>query len=370
MVNAFFEHIKRNRIENLVYVAVWILIFTAPVMNMYVRLVNVDERQFLWDEILDMWRYTSVFLIMFLVNNTLLNEVLIRRHRTHLYLWLAGLLLAVFTAVQSLGLFVFNDTVPQLRDTILPQLPGAPVDIVSTVVAMLIISMNLGVKLFFKQERDAIELQLMERQNLEHQLAYLRYQINPHFYMNTLNNIHALIDINPEQAKATILELSRMLRYILYDANRDGVPLKREADFLRHYFRLMSVRFTSQVKTSLTVAEGMPGCRVPPLLFIIFVENAFKHGVSSSQPSFVDVSIGMEGGKVLFRCCNSKHPQRSVGEKGGIGLANVRKRLDLIFGTAYDLAIEDTESRFDVRLSIPAAPDLPQQGVAVARPGG
>ena len=355
MVNAFIEHIKRNRIENLVYVAVWILIFTAPVMNMYVRLVNIDERQFLWDEILDMWRYTSVFLVMFIINNALLNELLIRRRRTQLYLWSAGLLLVVFTAAQSLGIYVFNDTVPQLRDTILPQLPGAPVDIVSTVVALLIISMNLGVKLFFKQERDAIELQLMERQNLEHQLAYLRYQINPHFYMNTLNNIHALVDINPEMAKTNILELSRMLRYILYDANNDTVGLKREVDFLRHYFRLMGMRFTSEVKNSFRVADSLPDCKVPPLLFIIFVENAFKHGISYNGPSFVEAALGVEAGRVVFCCRNSKHKGQPQEAKGGVGLANVRKRLDLIYGGRYRLDIADGDTEFRVRLEMPVA---------------
>ena len=143
-------------------------------MNMYVRVVNVAELYFLWDEIIDMWRYTCMFLVVFIINNALLNAILIKRHDIHLYLCMAVLLLVVFTVFQSLMVYFFHDTVVQVRDSVLPQLPGASIDIVSTVVLMLLMGMNLGVKLFFKLERDSIEMQLVENQNLEHQLAYLR----------------------------------------------------------------------------------------------------------------------------------------------------------------------------------------------------
>ena len=200
-MKAFINHLKRNRIENLVYLALWIIIFTAPMMNMYVRVVNVAELYFLWDEIIDMWRYTCMFLVVFIINNALLNAILIKRHDIHLYLCMAVLLLVVFTVFQSFMVYFFHDTVVQVRDSVLPQLPGASIDIVSTVVLMLLMGMNLGVKLFFKLERDSIEMQLVENQNLVHQLAYLRYQINPHFYMNTLNNIHALARLQPSAGK-------------------------------------------------------------------------------------------------------------------------------------------------------------------------
>lgn len=360
-MKAFINHLKRNRIENLVYLALWIIIFTAPIMNMYVRVVNVAELDFLWDEVIDMWRYTCMFLVAFVINNALLNAILIKRRDIHLYLCMAVLLLVVFTAFQSFMVYFFHDAVAQVRDSVLPQLPGAPIDIVSTVVVMLLMGMNLGVKLFFKLERDSIEMQLVENQNLEHQLAYLRYQINPHFYMNTLNNIHALVDINPEKAKTTIVELSKMLRYVLYDANRESVSLKKEIEFLRHYFRLMSLRFTDDIKTSLTVPERMADCNVPPLLLIIFAENAFKHGISYSGQSFVDVSIDVVDGNVVFTCSNSKHTAKPTCEKGGVGLVNVRKRLDLLYDTNYKLEIKDSEQRFDVKLVMPVLKERPQE---------
>ena len=352
---------KRNRIENLVYLALWIIIFTAPMMNMYVRVVNVAELYFLWDEIIDMWRYTCMFLVVFIINNALLNAILIKRHDIHLYLCMAVLLLVVFTVFQSFMVYFFHDTVVQVRDSVLPQLPGASIDIVSTVVLMLLMGMNLGVKLFCKLERDSIEMQLVENQNLVHQLAYLRYQINPHFYMNTLNNIHALVDINPEKAKTTIVELSKMLRYVLYDANRESVSLKKEIEFLRHYFRLMSLRFTDDIKTSLTVPERMTDCNVPPLLLIIFAENAFKHGISYSGQSFVEVSIDVVDGNVVFTCSNSKHTAKPTYEKGGVGLVNVRKRLDLLYDTNYKLEIKDSKQRFDVKLVMPVLKERPQE---------
>lgn len=357
MINSIFAHIRRNRIENLVYLALWILIFTAPVMNMYVRVVNDDERQFMWSEIVDMWKYTSMFLVVFVVNNVMLNEVFLRRRQIRRYLCLSGGLLVVFTVWQSVSLMLFHDSMSLVRGDVLPQLPGAPVDVVSTVVVVLLMGMNLGVKLYFKYERDSIEVQLAEKQSLEHQLAYLRYQVNPHFYMNTLNNIHALVDINPEKAKTTIVELSKMMRYILYDANKSLVPLKKETEFLRNYFRLMALRYTDNVKTRLDVPSAVPQCSIPPLLFIIFVENAFKHGISysSSARSFVTASVAVCGGRVVFKCSNSRHAGKPHTERGGVGLVNVRKRLDLLYGDGYTLVIDGGADTFDVRLEIPAA---------------
>ena len=356
MINSIFAHIRRNRIENLVYLALWILIFTAPVMNMYVRVVNDDERQFRWSEIVDMWKYTSMFLIVFVANNILLNEVFLRRRQIRRYLCLAVALLVAFTVWQSVSLVLFHDTMSLVRGDVLPQLPGAPVDVVSTVVVVLLMGMNLGVKLYFKYERDSIEVQLAEKQSLEHQLAYLRYQVNPHFYMNTLNNIHALVDINPEKAKTTIVGLSKMMRYILYDANKSLVPLKKEVEFLRNYFRLMALRYTDNVKTRLDVPAVVPQCSIPPLLFIIFVENAFKHGISySSARSFVTASISADDGRVVFLCSNSRHAVQRRSEKGGVGLVNVRKRLDLLYDGGYTLDIGGGVDTFDVRLEIPVA---------------
>lgn len=117
---------------------------------------------------------------------------------------------------------------------------------------------NIGVKIFFKTEKDRMLLQQLESKNMEQQLEYLKYQITPHFFMNTLNNIHALIDINPEKAKDTLVELSKMMRYLLYEADKPLVPLQREDQFIYSYIKLMRLRFTEKSRSALNGSNRYP----------------------------------------------------------------------------------------------------------------
>ena len=212
--------------------------------------------------------------------------------------------------------------------------------------------MNLGVKLYFRQRRDQKQLALLEKQNLEQQLEYLKYQINPHFLMNTLNNIHALVDFDPEKAKSTILELSKMMRFVLYEGNKKGVPLDREIAFMQNYITLMKLRYTDKVRITVKVPESIPNNEVPPLMFITFIENAFKHGVSYRQDSFIDIEISINDGHLIFCCSNSRIPKEED-KHGGVGLANVKQRLDLIYKDRYKLDINDEPSHYTVKLNIP-----------------
>ena len=231
-------------------------------------------------------------------------------------------------------------------------------DFVSLVILIMMMGMNVGIKLYFRQRGDRKKMELLEKQNLEQQLEYLKYQINPHFFMNTLNNIHALVDIDPEKAKHTILELSKMMRFVLYEGNKQGVPLDREISFLQNYITLMKLRYTDKVRISVDLPPSLPNREVPPLMFITFVENAFKHGVSYRQESFIDITLEVEGGglkvdqKLIFTCRNSRIPKEED-KHGGVGLANVRQRLDLIYGDRYTLDIKDEPDTYTVTLTIP-----------------
>lgn len=216
--------------------------------------------------------------------------------------------------------------------------------------------MNLAVKLYFKNEEDNKQMTKMEKENLEHQLEYLKFQINPHFFMNTLNNIHALVDIAPEQAKSSIVVLSKMMRYILYEGNKKNIPLEREIECINNYVSLMKMRYTEKVQIELEepARTGLQstGDEVPPLLFITFVENAFKHGVSYLHDSYIHIRIAIEEQHIVFECANSmaEHPNQ---EKGGIGLDNVKKRLSLLYGCQHQLSINQTATDFFVRLQLP-----------------
>ena len=232
-----------------------------------------------------------------------------------------------------------------------PPLFIGQLDIISLVILILMLGMNLGIKLYVHQRRDAKKMQELEKQNLAQQLEYLKYQINPHFFMNTLNNIHALVDIDPEKAKTTILELSKMMRFVLYEGNKQGVPLDREIAFLQNYITLMKLRYTDKVEIKIDTPSTLPNKEIPPLIFITFVENAFKHGVSYQQASFIHIEIKADS-QLLFTCRNSKIPKEED-KHGGVGLKNVKQRLDLIYGKNYTLDIKDESDSYSVKLKLP-----------------
>ena len=172
--------------------------------------------------------------------------------------------------------------------------------------------------------------------------------------MNTLNNIHALIDIDTRTAQNTLVELSKMMRYVLYDSENAHTNLMQEVQFLENYIALMRIRYMSDVDIRFDVQNPLPmDAKVPPLLIIVFVENAFKHGVSYDKKSYVHIKLWCKDGFVHCDVRNTRHEGLQV-EKGGIGLENVRKRLELLFGKDYSLEIDDSsDNEYKVKLSIP-----------------
>lgn len=378
---------KQSRLENIIYLAVWGGLFAAPLLSLYVRTVSDTNIEFNWTEVFIVWRHFAVYLLLFLVHNFLLAPLLVHSHKRIAYFSLVTVLLVSFVA------FRYNNR-PDRKDHHMPPMekPLPPPstkagemmgkkppfrhhpppfrrdmgrheapppfffisehEIMAIVVLILMFGANLGIKNYIRSRDDRKRLVELEKQNLEQQLEYLRYQINPHFFMNTLNNIHALVDFDPTKAQETIVELSNMMRFVLYEGNKQSVPLSRELDFIRHYVTLMQLRFTDRVKIILDLPQETPDRQIPPLVLVTFIENAFKHGVSYQRESFIEVQVTVEDETMHFSCHNSKadHPNE---EKGGVGLANVRKRLDLIYGERYRLSIKDKSDAYHVELYLP-----------------
>lgn len=169
-----------------------------------------------------------------------------------------------------------------------------------------------------------------EYRRTEAELKNLKSQINPHFLLNTLNNIYALTAFDKDKAQEAIQELSKMLRYMLYDNHSEFVYLKKEADFINTYISLMRLRQPKNVELTLDIdIEGSEHLQMVPLLFISLVENAFKHGVSSTQPSFIHIILKVEAETIIFSARNSNFPKNSSDKApGGIGLQQVRSLLN------------------------------------------
>ena len=173
----------------------------------------------------------------------------------------------------------------------------------------------------------------------EAELQNLRNQINPHFLLNTLNNIYSLTAFDTDKAQEGILKLSSLLRYVLYKDQSPRVELQKEIDFLMNYIDLMKMRLTDNTEVRLSVeCPNAAGIQVAPLIFISLVENAFKHGVSPNEPSFIHIAMSSsDDGKITFGCTNSNYPKTRTDDKSpqGIGLQQVSRRLEHNYPGAY-----------------------------------
>jgi hypothetical protein len=203
---------------------------------------------------------------------------------------------------------------------------------------------------WIKAENEKVKL---EKENVATQLTLLRTQVSPHFFMNTLNNIHALVDSDTSQAKEAIIKLSKMMRYLLYETETEKTSLKKEVEFLESYINLMKLRFSGKVRITLNLPAIVPGASLPPFLFISFIENAFKHGISYKKESFITIDLIPGQDRLLFTVKNSKNDNNKITEFSGIGIGNARKRLDLLYGDNYHLDIIDNVDLFTVNLSVP-----------------
>ena len=180
------------------------------------------------------------------------------------------------------------------------------------------------------------KLQESEAARAKAELYNLRSQINPHFLLNTLNNIYALTAIDQERAQDAIQQLSKMLRHMLYDNQESSVALSDELQFLENYISLMKIRLSANVDVTFTHNVEVPGVRIAPLIFISLIENAFKHGISPTEQSFVHIEINATDHDINCRIENSNHPKSNQDRSGhGIGLNQVQRRLDLAYPNHY-----------------------------------
>lgn len=357
--------------ERLIYLIVWAILFIIPVF----RILQGDDsvpRQVIWNKIIRAWMSIIPLLILFLIHNHLIIPILTRKGRNGKFLICTWILIMVFgicvlTVVNrkdkpprignmEIELWETRPAPPQPDDisaTKGSQIRPLPPEVVFFLTGLLIIGINLIIALIFKKIQDEQDARYLEREELKDQLKFLKHQISPHFFMNTLNNIHALVDIDPDKAKDSIVKLSRLMRYLLYEGDKPTIPLEKEVSILDQYISLMKLRYKDSVKVSFSAPDIIPEVEIPTLLFISFVENAFKHGISYQNDSFIDVSLKLEGSRLLFNCRNSYQDNKTTGEEGGIGISNSKKRLDLLYGNDYKLDIDNQGSVYNVDIDIP-----------------
>lgn len=366
---------QNRKIEYAVILGGWALVFALPALYLYYESMG-DGSEFDMREFWMTWSQLLPLFVIFLLHHFFLLPLYSQR-RFVVYAFLVVVLLGCFSCYQICVLrphhrgdrFHRMEAVmppPEIGDGQGPDVPFRPGDfpvdrelrrlgprhdffrtrtVVNGIIALLMMGVDLGIFVQVVSRRERRKLLALQKEKLEMELGYLKYQVNPHFFMNTLNNIHALIDIDTERAKRTIIDLSHMLRYALYDSAVERVPLSKEIEFLRLYISLMRIRFTDSVQLNFEVRDNVHELMVPPVLLICFVENAFKHGVSNREKSFVDIRLGesADGHFLQFDCINSRLQHARQDDHQGIGIANARKRLDLLYGDTYSLVIDDSD---------------------------
>ncbi len=340
--------------ENGLYFVIWVGVLLVPFMNaglMSEEIVDFRASLLSWLKILP-------FFLLFLLNQLVLFRYL---HRSRLY-WIyylvsVVLIVGVFTMLDlyeqsdiafavSLGTIGQSFEAQHIALAVFPWWGNM-------VAAALMIGANNLICTFYRTMQKDEDSERLKRQNIQAEMYYLKHQINPHFLMNTLNNIHALVDIDSEAAKQAVIQLSDMMRYVVYDTGSNAISLRDDIKFIKNYIELMRIRYTDDVKIEFNYPHKLQGrVGVPPLIFIVFVENAFKHGISYNSTSYINIDIDYEEGVVTGRIENSVVANNS-NHKPGIGLENVRKRLDLVYGKSYNLRIEEMDNKYRVTLKIP-----------------
>jgi hypothetical protein len=336
-----------NYLEYLIIGFVFVVLFALPVLFTRVN------GQISWIHVFKIWQDQFLLLPLFAINHWILVPKTLMKQRYVIYFLLSLTLIICFTSIYYYYDEVINGR-PVAVSSIADNRPNPiPPYAHLLMYSLLIVGVDTGISISRRWHDNEKKRHLLERQNAEMELEVLRNQISPHFFMNTLNNIYALIDINSAGAKEAVMKLSKLMRYMLYENETGKVKLSKEFEFIQSYIDLMKLRFADEMKVRLTIPEQYEDISLPPMLFISYIENAFKYGASYENDSYIHIDFRMEDDQLHFICINTNHKPSSVHQPGGLGMKNSENRLKLLFGNSYRLNVVVTERLFNVSLSIP-----------------
>jgi hypothetical protein len=351
---------KRKGLPVVLHATGWIILFILPQFLISGGLFK-DERT-----TLIVLFNTLVFVVLFYTNYFWLVPRLAQKKKWPAFLLLASaLIIALGFASGKFYQNLFTPP-PQVRERVTGQEQRPPRDDHGRrrgegmalynffITSFLVSGFAVGIRYAESAVRKEEEIKELEREKLNSELALLKNQVSPHFFFNTLNNIYSLIEINREDAREAVLSLSKMMRYMLYESEQGNTRLSNEIEFLKVYIDLMKLRLNERVRLTVAFPEEYEDQDLPPLLFIPFIENAFKHGVSTAGNSFIDIALRAEDGEITFLASNSISRLSADAPRpaSGIGLDNVRKRLALLYPGRHDLRISEQEGVFTVVLAI------------------
>lgn len=218
---------------------------------------------------------------------------------------------------------------------------------------LLVSGAALSIRATQKWMQEETDRKTIEADKAHIELAWLKNQVSPHFFFNTLNNIHSLIESKPNDAQKSIQLLSKLMRYLLYESNATLIPLSKEVAFIESYIGLMKLKLTDNVKVNFSHPAISEKSTLPPLLFNPLIENAFKFGISYEQDSFINIDLANSEFEIVLTVENSIAQLTDQKEHSGIGLENLKQRLELLYKNNYTLDTNSDPKRFKAILKIP-----------------
>nr|WP_068888322.1 histidine kinase [Pedobacter panaciterrae] len=302
-----------------------------------------------------------LLIIVFYFNSYVLVPQLLLKNNT---LWF--LIIIIGMAVLAGPLIKIADNLlhlPELMDKAFNQLGvarppkrGNKLDMFLLMMILLIAGISTSLTLIQKWQADKQLRESLEKEKIGSELSFLKAQINPHFFFNTLNNIYALTHVDVDKSRKALHKLSRMMRYLLYETQSGITPLSKEVSFIVDYIELMKLRLndTTTVVFEEPVLKHDP--QIAPMLFLPYIENAFKYGISTTEPSIISISLELQDKRLTMVIKNSifKNNAITADEYGGIGLSNTKRRLDLLYPGRHIFSAETTDDAktFIVKLNL------------------
>ena len=343
---------KNKVLRFLIQAIVWGIVFGFPLFFTW-----KGGNLMTWQKYMGYVFVPVAFMIIFYIDYFLLIDRLLFRKKMIHFVWVNLLLFVVL----SFGLDLWQDYYFTHFVNEVPRHDSAPPKMMfilrDGMMMALVAALSVAVRMTENWYLIEGEKKELEKARTEAELQNLKSQLNPHFLFNTLNNIYSLIAIDPDRAQYAVHDLSRLMRHVLYEDNQKFVPFDKELTFMKSYIELMSLRLSDQVDLQVAMPEDGKGMSVAPLLFITLIENAFKHGISPTEPSFIHIHFTWEEEGICCRIGNSFYPKQENDRSGsGIGLENLRKRLQLLYGENYALRTEKIGNTFLSELKIKRLP--------------
>ncbi len=347
---------KSKRVSVLIHVLGWtmlgiVLLLLSPLSWR----VDVPV-QYWWKQI-----FLGILLsIAFYLNLLFLVPRFLLQGRIYMYL-----LILLIGVVFYFGLIIYFENLIHLQELMHqafnPNKPYKPSgrwvsgDVFHLLLFLLALGISTSVASVQKWQRDETIRKELDRQRINTELSYLKAQINPHFFFNTLNNIYSLTNLDVKKAQDALLKLSRMMRYVLYENQKDETLLSKEVNFINDYIELMKMRLSAKVKLNVQVEAPKEDLVIAPMLLLPFLENCFKHGVSSQKESEILIKLEVMGETLFFETRNHifpLSPDSPEALENGIGLVNTKRRLSLLYPEKHRLKFGKDEANEEYWVSL------------------